>query len=89
MKVGQRVRVRIHARDVSLTLHRQEGTSVLNIFPATVTGLSHDSPGQVMVSLDAGGSSMLARITQKSSEALQLQPGLQLYAQVKGIAVLG
>lgn len=89
VKVGQRVRVRIQARDVSLTLHRQEGTSVLNIFPATVTGLSHDSPGQVMVSLDAGGSTMLARITQKSSEALQLQPGLQLYAQVKGIAVLG
>lgn len=89
VKVGQRVRVRIQARDVSLTLQRQEGTSVLNIFPATVTGVSHDSPGQVMVRLDAGGSALLARITQKSAAALQLQPGLRLYAQVKGIAVLG
>ncbi|MHB1199546.1 MAG: molybdenum ABC transporter ATP-binding protein [Polaromonas sp.] len=89
VKLGQRVRVRIQARDVSLTLQRQEGTSVLNIFPVTVTGLSHDSPGQVMVSLDAGGSALLARITQKSAEALQLQPGRPVYAQVKGVAVLG
>lgn len=88
-KVRQRVRVRIQARDVSLTLHKQEGTSVLNIFPAIVTGLSPDSPGQVMVRLDAGGSALLARITQKSAEALQLRPGLRVYAQVKGIAVLG
>jgi len=89
VKLGQRVRVRIQARDVSLTLHRQEGTSVLNIFPVSVTCLSDDSPGQVMVSMDAGGSTLLARITQKSAEALQLQPGRQVYAQVKGVAVLG
>ena len=89
LKVGQRVRVRIQARDVSLTLQRQEGTSVLNILPVCITGLSDDSPGQVMVSLDAGGSSLLARITQKSAKALQLQPGRAVYAQVKGVAVLG
>lgn len=89
LKRGQRVRVRIQARDVSLTLHKPEGTSVLNIFEATITGLSQDSPGQVMVGLDAGGSMLLARITQKSAEALQLQPGRQVYAQVKGVAVLG
>ncbi len=89
VKVGQRVRVRIQARDVSLTLHRQEGTSVLNIFAATVSSLSDDSPGQVMVGLDAGGCPLLARITQKSADALQLQPGSQVYAQVKGVAVLG
>ena len=89
LKIGQRVRVRIQARDVSLTLHRQEGTSVQNIFPVTITGLSDDSPGQVMVGLDAGGSALLARITQKSAEALQLQSGRQVFAQVKGVAVLG
>lgn len=94
--VGQRVRVRIQARDVSLTLHRQDGTSVLNIFAVTVIGISGDSPGQVMVSLDAGagmagspGSKLLARVTQKSADALQLAPGKAVYAQVKGVAVLG
>ncbi len=89
LEVGQRVRVRIQARDVSLTLERQEGTSVQNIFAVTVTALSPDSPGQVMVGLDAGGSALLARLTQKSAEALRLQPGSRVFAQVKGVAVLG
>ena len=94
--VGQRVRVRVQARDVSLTLQRQEGTSVLNIFAARVTAITSDSPGQVMVCLNAGAnhvgqpaSQLLARITCKSADALQLQPGSQVYAQVKGVAVLG
>ena len=89
LQIGQRVRVRVQARDVSLTLQHQQGTSVLNIFAATVAGISTDSPGQVMVSLDAGGSALLARITQKSLDALKLQPGRQVFAQVKGVAVLG
>ncbi len=89
LQVGQRVRVRVQARDVSLTLERQQGTSVLNIFAATVSVISPDSPGQVMVALDAGGSTLLARITQKSLETLQLQPGSPVFAQVKGVAVLG
>lgn len=89
LQPGQRVRLRIQARDVSLSLLRQEGSSVLNVFAATVTGLAGDSPGQLMVSLDAGGSTLLARITRKSAAALELQPGRAVFAQVKGVAVLG
>jgi molybdate transport system ATP-binding protein len=89
LQIGQRIRVRIQARDVSLTLERQQGTSVLNIFAAIVLAISNDSPGQVMVALDAGGSRLLARITQKSLDALNLQSGSPVFAQVKGVAVLG
>ena len=89
LKVGQPVRLRIQARDVSLTLARQQGTSVLNIFAAAVTEISDDSPGQVMVVLNAGGAVLLARITRRSLEALQLQPGSPVFAQIKGVAVLG
>lgn len=89
LQPGQRVRLRVQARDVSLSLQRQEGSSVLNVIAATVTSLADDSPGQLMVSLDAGGSTLLARITRKSAAALQLQPGSAVFAQVKGVAVLG
>ena len=89
LKIGQKVRLRVQARDVSLTLERQQGTSVLNIFAATVTAISNDSPGQVMVAFDAGGATLLARITLKSLEALQLTTGSPVFAQVKGVAVLG
>ena len=89
LTIGQTVRLRVQARDVSLTLSHQQGTSVLNIFAATVTAISADSPGQAMVALSVGGATLLARITQKSLDALDLQPGSPVFAQVKGVAVLG
>ena len=87
--VGQTLRVRVQARDVSLTLHRQVATSIQNILTVTVTAMSPDAPGQVMVQLDAGGSALLARVTARSVDALALAVGKQLYAQVKGVAILG
>jgi molybdate transport system ATP-binding protein len=87
--IGQSLRLRVLARDVSLTLAPQVGTSILNILPARVMALSDDSPGQVMVALDAGGTPLLARITKKSVDALALHPGSAVYAQVKGVAIVG
>ena len=91
--IGQALRIRVQARDVSLTLAKQTDTSILNILSATVTALSPDSPGQLMVALDvgAGGETvpLLARITARSAHALGLRPGLTVYAQIKGVAILG
>jgi molybdate transport system ATP-binding protein len=87
--IGQVLRIRVQARDVSLTLTRQTGTSILNSLPATITALSPDGPGQVMVALDVSGSPLLARITHRSVNALALAPGLTLFAQIKGVAIVG
>jgi len=85
---GRLVRLRVLARDVSLTLERQTGTSILNICPATVTGLADDRRGRVVVQLDLGGTTLLAQITRKSAAALGLDAGQQVYAQVKTVAVV-
>ena len=87
--IGQRLRIRVAARDVSLTLAHQHDTSILNILTASVTALAQDSPGQMMVALDVAGSTLLARVTQRSVSALGLTPGCKVYAQIKGVAVLG
>ena len=87
--IGQSLRIRVQARDVSLTLQQQSGTSILNILSATVRAIAPDSPGQVIVSLDVGGCALLARITERSARTLALEPGLKLYAQIKGVAILG
>lgn len=89
LRLGQRVRVRIQARDVSITLSAQHGTSIQNILPATVVELSPDVPGQLMVSLAAGPSTLLARISHKSAASLCLAPGSQVFAQIKSVAVVG
>lgn len=89
LQPGHMLRIRVQARDVSLTLSPQTGTSILNILPARVTALSADGPGQVMVALDAAGTPLLARVTRKSLDALGLAEGLRVYAQIKGVAILG
>lgn len=86
---GTSLRVRVAARDVSLALQHQTGTSILNIIACTVTAVSPDGPGQVMVALQAGGTPLLARITARSFHALALEPGKAVFAQIKGVAVLG
>ena len=87
-QVGSQVQLRVQARDVSLSLHRPEASSILNILPMQVLGLREDGPGQTMVSLQAGNTRLLARITQHSARALALQAGMQVYAQIKGMALL-
>jgi molybdate transport system ATP-binding protein len=86
--IGQTVRIRIQARDVSLSLAPQRETSILNIIPALVTEISDDTAGQVMVGLDAKGTRLLARVTRKSAVAMSLLPGRAVYAQIKGVAIL-
>ena len=87
-ELGSQVPLRVQARDVSLSLLRPEGSSILNILPVQVLGLREDGPGQVMVSLQAGDTRLLARITQHSAKALQLKTGMPVYAQIKGMALL-
>lgn len=88
MPQGQKVRLQIHARDVSLTLQQQSGTSILNIFPATVSALEETSKAQMTVQLQLGKDRVLARITRKSAAELGLEPGSQVFAQIKSVAVL-
>ncbi|RDH92269.1 MAG: molybdenum ABC transporter ATP-binding protein [endosymbiont of Seepiophila jonesi] len=89
LPLGQPVRLRLLARDVSLSLERHEGTSILNIFPAKVETLVDENPAQLMVRLDAGGVPIPSRITRKSATILALEPGKSVYVQVKTVALLG
>ena len=87
--VGTLLRCRIHARDVSLALVPQVQSSILNSVEATVVDLAPtDTPGHVMVRLDVAGEPLLARITRRSAEKLQVRPGLALKAQIKAVALL-
>lgn len=88
MHVGERTRLRLHARDVSLTLEHQSSTSILNIFPATVDEIADEGSAQVTVRLNAGGVPLLARITRKSAVDLDLRAGKPVFAQVKSVALL-
>ncbi|MDR2000955.1 MAG: molybdenum ABC transporter ATP-binding protein [Zoogloeaceae bacterium] len=85
---GSPVRLRILARDVSIALAPAQDTSILNIVPATVREIADTGTAQVLLRLNTHGMPLLARITRKSADTLALVPGMPVYAQIKGIAVL-
>ncbi len=86
--VGERLRLRIMARDVSLTLGRQQNTSILNQLCARVVETSCEGLAHVMIRLDVGGTPVLARITRRSRDDLGIAPGKDVWLQVKAVAVL-
>ncbi len=88
LPVGQKIRLRVFARDVSLTLERQKNTSILNIFPVVIDELIPVGAAQLMVRVMAEETPLLARITRKSALNLGLKPGKSVFAQVKSVALL-
>lgn len=89
---GDQVRVRIPARDVSLSLEEETQSSILNIWRAEVVDIAVAEPGQVLVKLCCperkGEQPLLARITSKSRDRLGLQLGSLLYARIKSVGLL-
>lgn len=88
LSIGSKVRLQIQARDVSLTLSRQDQTSILNVFPATVEELATEAPARATVKLSLNSVPLLSRITRKSAEELELQPGKKVFAQIKSVALM-
>lgn len=89
MTPGQALRCKVQARDVSLSLHNAEQSSILNRLPVTVVSeMGADNAAHVLVRLDAAGTPLLARITRYSRDQLKVHPGQQLWAQIKAVAVL-
>jgi molybdate transport system ATP-binding protein len=83
------VRVRILARDISLASERPRHNSILNSLSATVLEISDDRhPSQSLVRLQVGNTLLLARVTRRSVQALELAPGQSLWAQIKSVALL-
>jgi molybdate transport system ATP-binding protein len=87
---SDKLRCRIEARDVSITLEHQAGTSILNIIAVTIVGAAEVTAGaQMLVRLDANGTALLALITKRSWQALGLAPGERVFAQIKAAALVG
>ncbi|MFN3273973.1 MAG: molybdenum ABC transporter ATP-binding protein [Paracoccus sp. (in: a-proteobacteria)] len=85
---GTQVGLRIGAGDVIVARDRPEGLSAPNILAAHVTDLSGGTGPQITLRLDAGGSTLLARIPRRAAVQLQLAPGQQVHAIVTSASVI-
>jgi molybdate transport system ATP-binding protein len=89
LPLGKSVRIKIKARDVTLSLQQAEHSSVLNQLPGRVLDWIGDSKqAHVLVRVQVGGEQMLARITRYSFARLNIQPEQLLWVQVKSVSLL-
>lgn len=86
---GSRVRARVLARDVSIALQCMQDTSISNILPARIAEIRTDGADKVMLCLNLGGEQVfLSRITRRSRDILGLEVGMEVFAQVKSVALM-
>ena len=89
LAAGKPVRVKIKARDVSLSLQQAQDTSLLNLLPARVEHwLALDNQAQMLVGLRVGDERMIARITRYSFDRLGIHAQQALWVQVKSVSLL-
>jgi len=82
-------RLRILARDVSLSLESLGSVSILNHLEVTVESVHSEAAGRVVVSCRLPDAQLLlAEITAYSSRRLNLVPGLRVYALIKSVALM-
>jgi molybdate transport system ATP-binding protein len=84
--IGERVRARISARDVSLALGKPTEISINNVLPAQVMAIDEARGSAVDLQLAVGGSTLVARITRRSLRQLGIRTGQEVHALVKVVA---
>ena len=81
------LRLRVRANDVSLCREKPAQTTILNVLHARIDAITETQDASQLLRLDVGGAALLARVTRRSCEQLNLQPGDAVYAQIKAVAV--
>jgi molybdate transport system ATP-binding protein len=87
--VGSRVRVQLLARDIILATQQPHGLSVRNTLQGVVSEISPDDADAVLVKVDIGGATVLARITHEAAAALSLHTGSPVWVLVKAVSTRG
>lgn len=84
--VGEAVRVRIRAREVSLALEPPRQISIQNILRGVISDIDA-SHGDANVTLAIGTHTLRARVTRRAMRALALAPGKEVYALIKAVSL--
>lgn len=86
-EIGAIVRLRVLAQDVILSRVRPDGLSSVNVLPVTIEKVHPgDGPGAA-IALRAGSDRLLARVTARAVQDMELSEGLACFAILKATTV--
>jgi molybdate transport system ATP-binding protein len=85
--VGEPVRVRIRARDVSIALERPQRISIQNVLAGRIASIGPVREGVLDVTIAVGGVTLRSRVTRRAVEQLGLEPGVEVHALIKAVSL--
>ena len=88
MQLDQKLRILIHARDVSLCLSQPKDSSILNCIPIIIDELQTDKNGKLRVLAKIGNQTMVSLISHRSAHQLNVEAGKKMFAQFKATAMI-
>ena len=87
--LDQSIRIRVLARDVSLALNAHTDTSIINRLRGRIEKIHEDEDrAMLLVRLVVGEVKLLARVSRRSAHQLAIKIGDEVWAQIKGVAIL-
>ncbi|MDG2249577.1 MAG: molybdenum ABC transporter ATP-binding protein [Gammaproteobacteria bacterium] len=87
--LDQSIRIRVLARDVSLALSAHTDTSIINRLWGRIEKIHEDEDrAMLLVRLVVGEVRLLARVSRRSAHQLAIKIGDEVWAQIKGVAIL-
>lgn len=81
-------RVRILARDVSIATQQPSGLSIQNVLPAIVERVIPTDTSLMLVRLGVGDQQILASVTRKALDDMQLTQGAHVFALIKSASLI-
>jgi len=92
LPVGASQRLRILAGDVSLAREVPHESTIVNVLPVKILSVQDSGAHQILAVLGLGedgqGARLLSRVTARSWRLLGFAPGMNVYAQIKGAALV-
>ena len=87
-KVGEKLRLRVLADDISISLSKPADTSIMNTFDGLIQSMVEDSSGMTTLNLNIKNDIIKARITTKSANILKLKINDKVFANIKTVAII-
>lgn len=81
------VRLNIHASDVSISLSHAMDSSILNILNGRIMEMKTEASGHCLIQLKVDEQIILSRISAYSAKRLNLKVGMDVFAQIKAVAL--
>jgi molybdate transport system ATP-binding protein len=87
LPIGKQVRLRVQASDVSLARTAATDSSILNILEGVVAEIVEQQGSHMLLRLDLNKDVLLARITRKSYQLLNLAITEKVFVQIKAVSI--